>query len=73
MVGVEYLLTCGIGVEVWDAKLMTLFRRDEVIKSVCSHCILIPQGSTGSITFLVSNESPYFCHYNTKISASNSL
>ena len=33
--GCEYLLTCGIGVEVWDAKLMTLFRRDEVIKSAC--------------------------------------
>ena len=40
---------------------------------VCSHCILIPQGSTGSSTFLASNESPYFSHYNLKISASNSL
>ena len=43
------------------------------IKLVYSHCILIPQGSTGSSTFLVSNESPYFSHYNSKISASNSL
>ena len=33
---------------------------------------LIPQGSTRS-SFLVSNESPYFCHYNPKIYASNSL
>ena len=31
---------------------------------VCSHCILIPQGSTGNSTFLVSNGSPYFSHYN---------
>ena len=32
-----------------------------------------PQGSTGSSTFLVSNESPYISHYKPKTSASNSL
>ena len=42
------------------------------LKVVCSHCILIPQGSTGSSTF-VSNESPYISHYNSKVSASNSI
>ena len=35
--------------------------------------ISIPHCSTGSSTLLVSNESPYFSHYNLKISASNSL
>ena len=37
--------------------------------------ILIPQGSTGSSIFLISNESPYFsyCSCKSKISASNSL
>ena len=45
-----------------------------VFKVVCSHCILIPQGSIGSTFFFVSNENPYFFfHYNSKISASNSL
>ena len=29
----EYLLTCGIGVEVWDVKLITLFINDEVINA----------------------------------------
>ena len=33
---------------------------------VCSHCILIPKGSTGSSTFLMSNESPNCSHYNPK-------
>ena len=33
------------------------------LKVVCFHCILIPQGSTGSSTFLVSTESWYFSHY----------
>ena len=43
------------------------------LKVVCSHCIIISQGSSGSSTFFVSHESPYFSHYNPKISASNSL
>ena len=33
-----------------------------------THCILITQGSTRSTTFLVSNEGPYFSHYDPKIS-----
>ena len=32
--------------------------------------ILIPRGSTGSSTFLISNESPYFSSCKSKISAS---
>ena len=43
------------------------------LKVGCSHYILIPQGSTGSSTFLVSNEDPIFSYYNPKISASKSL
>ena len=31
-----------------------------LFKVVCSHCILIPQGSTKKWYFLVPNESPYF-------------
>ena len=45
----------------------------EYIKSLYADYILIPQGLTGSNAFLMSNESPYFPHYNPKISASNSL
>ena len=44
-----------------------------IFKVGCSHYILTPRGSTGSSTFLVSNESPYFSHYNPKGLASNSL
>ena len=43
------------------------------LKVGCFDCILIPQGETGNSAFLGWNESPYFSHYNTKISASNSL
>ena len=43
------------------------------VKGPYADHILIPQGATVSSTFLVSNESPYFSHYNPKISASNSL
>ena len=35
--------------------------------------ILIPQGSIGSSTFLISNENPYFSSCKSKTSSSNSL
>ena len=52
-------------------KKLKQYQNNVKAKVVCSHCILIPQGPTGSSTFLVSNESPYISHYNPKISASN--
>ena len=42
-----------------------------VAKVGCSHCVLIPQGSTRSSTFWCQI-NPYFSHCNSKISTSNS-
>ena len=44
-----------------------------VIKGPYADHILIPRAQPEVVLFLVSNESPYFSHYNRKISASNSL
>ena len=44
-----------------------------LFKGPYANHILIPQGSTGSSTVLISNESPYFSICRSKISASNSL
>ena len=43
------------------------------VKGPYADHILIPQGSTGSSTFLISNESPYFSGCKSKILALNSL
>ena len=43
------------------------------IKGPYADHILIPQGSTEVVYFLISNESPYLCNCKSKISASNSL
>ena len=50
-----------------DAKTALMFK----LKVVCSHCILIPQAQPEVVLFLVTNESPYFSHYNPKIPGSN--
>ena len=44
-----------------------------LLKGPYADHILIPQGSTGSSNFLISNENPYFSSCKSKISASNSL
>ena len=45
----------------WPAKIMA-----SPFKVVCSHYILIPRAQPEVVLFLVSNESPYFPHYNPK-------
>ena len=45
----------------------------QILKGPYADHILIPRVQAEVVLFLVSNESPYFTHYNPQISASNSL
>ena len=59
-----------------DHTILFKFHRHMVqtfFKVIGSHCIFIPKESTGNCSCFGVDESPYFSHYNPKISASNSL
>ena len=43
------------------------------VKGVDSDYILIPRAQPEVVQFLVSNESPYFSHYESEISPSDSM
>ena len=44
-----------------------------ILKALMPITFSSPRAQPEVVLFLVSNESPYFSHYNPKISASNSL
>ena len=62
-----------IGLDMGRAFAKCMIFDEFFLKGPYADHILIPQGSTGTCIFLISNKSSYFSDCKSKISASNSL